>query len=74
MLASTPVISTVSSSSAFDALVLGHLRRAHIRARLILNSIDTAGIALRGGLIDAEGALGLIDEAGLLDFVVGRSS
>ncbi len=73
MLASTPAISATSPSS-FDALVLGYLRHARIRLRLALNHVDAAGIALRGGLIDGEGALGLIAEAGLLDFVVGRSS
>jgi hypothetical protein len=63
-----------TTSSAFDALVLGHLRRARIRLRLALNHVDAAGIALRGGLIDAGGALGMVAEAGLLDFVVGPSS
>jgi hypothetical protein len=74
MLASTPVISTVSSSSGFDAAVLSRLRLARVRARLVLNAIDTAGIALRDGWIDGETALAMVDEANLLDFVVGRSS
>jgi hypothetical protein len=55
-------------------MVLKRLRRARIQARLVINAIDTAGVALRGGLIDGEGALAMIGEAGLLDFVVGRSS
>jgi hypothetical protein len=63
-----------SPSSLFDQLVLDHLRRAHVRARLVLNHIDTAGTALRGGLIDGEGALGMIAEAGLLEFVTEVSS
>jgi hypothetical protein len=61
-------------SSVFDAFVLAHLRRARVRARLILNHIDAAGIALRGGLTDGEGALGMVAEAGLLGFVTERSS
>ena len=66
--------SAISSSSAFNSLVLAHLRRAHVRAQLTLNHIDAAGIALRQGWIDGETALGIVAEAGLLNFVVGRSS
>jgi hypothetical protein len=68
------ISSATSPSSCFDEYVLGHLRRARVQARLALNHIDAAGIALRHGWIDAEGALGMMAEAGLLDFVVGRSS
>jgi hypothetical protein len=55
-------------------MVLGHLRRAHIKARLILNRVDFAGTSLRNGWVDGETALGIVAEVGLLDFVVGRSS
>ena len=65
---------TVSPSSAFDALILAHLHRARIQTRLVLNHIDAAGLALRAGLTDGEGALGMMAEAGLLDFVTGASS
>jgi hypothetical protein len=72
MLTSTPA---TLLSSTFDAVVLNRLRHAHIRARLSLNRIDYAGISLRNGWIDGEGALGMIAEAGLLDFVLpGPSS
>jgi len=71
---STPATSTTLPSSAFDALTLRRLRRARIQTRLVLNHIDAAGLALRAGLTDGEGALGMMAEAGLLNFVVGRSS
>ena len=63
-------ISSTTTSSAFNEFVLTHLRHARLRARLALNHIDAAGVALRGGLIDGEGALDLIGEAGLLNFVL----
>ena len=66
--------SITPSSSCFDALVLSHLRRAHIKARLILNRVEYAGTSLRNGWIDGETALGIVAEAGLLDFVTGESS
>jgi hypothetical protein len=69
---STPASTLLSS--VFDELVLGHLRRAHIRARLALNHIDTAGVALRGGLIDGKTALTMISEAGLLGLITKVSS
>jgi hypothetical protein len=65
--------STTTASSAFDVLVLNHLNHAHIRARLIVNRIGFAKTALHQGWIDGEGALGIVAEAGLLNFVV-RSS
>jgi hypothetical protein len=63
-----------STSSAFDAFVLHHLNHAHIRARLITNRVGFAKTALRQGWIDGEGALALVAEAGLLNFVTGPSS
>jgi hypothetical protein len=73
MLPSIATTFATSSSSAFDALVLHHLCRAHVHARLILNRVEYAGVALRQGWVDGEGALGLVAEAGLLGFVVGSS-
>lgn len=74
MLLSEHSTALTTASSLFDRFVLDRLRRAHIRARIILNEIDAAGIALRDGWIDGEGALAQIAEAGLLPFVVGSSS
>jgi hypothetical protein len=73
MLANTPVTSATSPSSTFDTLVLHHLRHAHIRARLIVNRIGFAKTALHQGWIDGEGALAIVAEAGLLNFVVPSS-
>lgn len=63
-------VTSATSLSSFNELVLAHLRRAHVRARLILNHVDAAGIALRGGLVDGETALGMVAEANLLNFVL----
>jgi hypothetical protein len=62
-----------SPSSLFDEFVLGHLRRMHIRTRLVLNQIDAVGVALRDGWIDGEGALAMLNEAGLLPLVEASS-
>jgi hypothetical protein len=61
-------------SSAFDALILRRLRCARIQTRLVLNHIDAAGLALRAGLTDGEGALGMMAEAGLLGLITKVSS
>jgi hypothetical protein len=61
------------ASSVFSAFVLGRLRCAHIRMRLALNAIDVAGLALKGGLIDGETALAMLDEAGLLPLIEASS-
>lgn len=67
--------STITTpSSLFDETVLRHLRCAHIRARLILNRIDFAGVSLRQGWVDGQGALDLVAEANLLDFVLSGVS
>jgi hypothetical protein len=72
MLIEHPTIT--SPSSLFDELVLKHLRVANLKGRLIVNRTAFAATALRQGWINGEGALGLIAEAGLLDFVTEVSS
>jgi hypothetical protein len=63
-----------ASSSTFDEHVLRYLRVAHLKAKLIENRLSYAGVALRKGWVTAEDALAIVDEAGLLPFVLGSSS
>jgi len=64
-------ISVTTPSSSF---VLNLLRDAHRRTRINLNHIEFAGRALADDWIDADCAIGMIDEAGLSGFVFGLSS
>jgi hypothetical protein len=66
--------SSIAPSSAFDDFVLKLLRPAYVEAQRAAVAIAEAGIALRAGWIDGEGALGMLAETGLLDFVTGPSS
>jgi hypothetical protein len=45
------------SESSYRRYVLGQLRMARVRAKLLINEIDTIGKALRGGLVDPDVAL-----------------
>jgi hypothetical protein len=49
-------------SSDRQAFVVASLRSASLRVRLIANEIDTAGVALKGGLITPEAALEWVNE------------
>jgi hypothetical protein len=60
---------TTSPSSAFADFVTRRLRYARIQTRLVVNHIDAVGVALRSGLIDGEGALAMLGEAGLLPLI-----
>jgi hypothetical protein len=51
------------------AYVLGELRCATLRARLAVCDIDTVGIALRSGLIDADTALTWLHDRGALFYL-----
>jgi hypothetical protein len=50
-------------------LVLSALRVAATRSRLITNSLETVGIALRQKQIDCAGALAWLKDEGLLDLL-----
>jgi hypothetical protein len=58
--------SSVDTSGERD-LILSSLRVAATRARLITNTFDTVGIALRQKQIDCAGALAWLKEEGLLE-------
>jgi hypothetical protein len=49
--------------------VLAELRCAALRARLAACDIDTIGIALRGGAIDADIAIELLVDCGALSYL-----
>jgi hypothetical protein len=49
--------------------VLAELRCAALRARLAACEIDTIGIALRGGVIDADTALECLVDCGALSYL-----
>jgi hypothetical protein len=70
----TSTAAITEPSSTFVAFVLRQLDCARLRTSIVLNEIDIIGVALKGGLIDGEGALACLAECGLLDFVTGASS
>jgi hypothetical protein len=59
---SKPEPAAIEPSSGFADFVLRQLNVERIRARLALNHINTAIIALSGGLIDGETALAMLAE------------
>jgi len=65
---------TTERSSAFADFVLRRLRLARIQGRIALNHINTVGVALSGGLIDAPAGLAMLGEAGLDFIITGASS
>jgi hypothetical protein len=69
----TSSLSSVASSSGFDAFVLNLLRDGYRRTLIDLNHIGSAGIALRDGWINGECAVAMLHEAGL-DWVSEPSS
>jgi hypothetical protein len=73
----TTALSSVTTSSITapsSTFVLSLLRNAYRRKLIDLNHIEFAGRALADDWIDAEGALGMMHEAGLFGFVTGLSS
>jgi hypothetical protein len=69
----TGTAAITESSSDFADFVMRRLRYARIQARLVLNQLNTVGVALNAGWIDGEGALAMLHEAGLLPLVEGSS-
>jgi hypothetical protein len=57
--------SSITTTSSFAAFVLAAMRVAYLHAQLAANEVAAAGIALKSGWIDAEGALAMLGEAGL---------
>lgn len=53
--------------------VLAELRAARHRARLYVAEIETIGVALKGGMIDAETAVEWLADANALEFLGERA-
>jgi hypothetical protein len=69
----TKPTTTVEPSSAFAAFVLAAMRVAALRAQLVAIEIAVAGVALKSDLIDAETALAMLNETGLLPLIEASS-
>ena len=59
---------SATSEEGRVSFVLAQLRCAALRARLSACEIDAIGVALRGGMIDADIAVAWLHECGLLDY------
>jgi hypothetical protein len=57
-------VSSATSPSSFTGFVLGHIRCADIKARILVNELTTLGIAVKTGLIDPENAIAHLIEIG----------
>jgi hypothetical protein len=64
---------TGTITSSFTDFVLNALRCDALRARLLIADIESIDVALRGGFIDADGAIAWAAEVGVLD-LIARSS
>jgi hypothetical protein len=56
---------TAEPSSAFTSFILAQLNCAALRSKIITNQIETATVALSGGLISAEQAILILAECRL---------
>jgi hypothetical protein len=54
---------------AYREYILAELRCAHIRTKLLITEIETIGLALRVGLIDAEMAMLWLRDVNGLEFL-----
>jgi hypothetical protein len=60
---------TPERNAAFEKYVLGQLRCARSRIKLLLNEIDVIGMGLRSGAISPDEAIYALHEAGTLNFL-----
>ena len=71
----TPTVAGSSiAANTFVDFLLAELACAAIRARLLTAEIDSAAVALRGGLIDADGAMAWMAEIGALGLIATSSA
>jgi hypothetical protein len=66
--------SPTEPSSDYTGFILRQLRCAGLRARLIVNQIDSIGIALRDNFIGPDDAIAWLHEAGALGLIVTSPS
>jgi hypothetical protein len=62
------------TSTITSSVLLGQLYIAGLRARVAVADLDSIGLALERGCIDAEGARAWLAESGLVGFVTGAST
>jgi hypothetical protein len=62
-------MTTTSPPQDFTTYLLGELRCASLRARILQADIDAIGLALKGGLISADQALELLADVDALRVV-----
>jgi hypothetical protein len=60
-------------STGFTDFILRQLSIAGLRAKIVVNEIETVAAALAGGLIDVETALAMLGEADLLPLIEASS-
>ena len=60
---------TPERNAAFEKYVLAQLRCARARIKLLINEIDTIGLALKSGAIGPDEAIYALHEAGTLNFL-----
>jgi hypothetical protein len=61
-------------SSGFTAFMLGQLRCAGIRARLLAAEIDSIDVALRGNFITTDDAIAWLHETGAIGLIAMSSA
>jgi hypothetical protein len=69
MMIANSTAATIATDTGYAGFVLAQLSCAALRARLVAAEIDSAAVALRGGLIDADGAMAWMAEIGALGFM-----
>ena len=62
-------IATGTIASGFTIFVLNALRCDALRARLLIADIESIDVALRGGFIDADGAIAWAHDIGALGLI-----
>jgi hypothetical protein len=64
---------TTSTSSSFTGFVLGELKCASLRSRLLATEIDSIGVALAGNFVTVDDALAWAHEVGALGLIAASS-
>ena len=69
MIANSNAATIATDNGSYTECVLAELKCAGLRARLLVADIDSIDVALRGGFIDADGAIAWGHEIGALGFM-----
>ena len=63
---SKPAPTVIEPSSGFITFLLGQIRCAELRARIVANELKATAVALNAGLISVEAALLHLNETGAI--------